>query len=300
MSLAESGTRRAARKPANESRLAATVRELRQWEEWPLPVEQPNKILHLIYCDSAGVSDTETICSVAAVVVHENQWRPIDRGLLFLLADFLKEFHDQIPAPIRTSIDNMEFEFHGSALFRGSEGWGSRTATKNLRYELLRRFLGLLAIYNLPIIETVVLKPELAKKPVKFAKTYSHEELAYMFVFERVERFFRRSLNQERGLLLCDRGRQELAIRDLVNQMRIFGAPIGGGAIGRRQSLDHLVETVHFADSHSTWGLQLADCCAFFRKRVLLRPDDHDAKEFYELIKPAVKLSRIYPAVHRN
>jgi hypothetical protein len=73
--------------------------------------------------------------------------------------------------------------------------------------------------------------------------------------------------------------------------MRRNFAPIGRNP----DSLNHMIETVHFAESQSTFGIQLADAASFIIKRHLTNPKDSDIEGFYRQIEPHIKFSRVWP-----
>jgi hypothetical protein len=73
--------------------------------------------------------------------------------------------------------------------------------------------------------------------------------------------------------------------------MRSYGAPMGRG----RYPLHHMFETVHFAESQSTSGIQLADVCNFIIKRHLVDPTDTDIQALYAQIETQIKGSRVWP-----
>ncbi len=60
---------------------------------------------------------------------------------------------------------------------------------------------------------------------------------------------------------------------------------LAGDPSGR---MDHLVDTLYFAASHESVGLQLADAASFLIKRHLMGKTD--SEPFYKLIKPCVML----------
>ncbi len=189
-----------------------------------------------------------------------------------------------------------KFEIHGYELFQGSGPWWRNGKAKAFRLQLLRDVLAIpgeikeLVKQELPIIYGAVYRPELLRRYGEDA--WDAEELAFVLCMEQVEYCFGKSFDSEKGLMLGDRTHsKEFAIRNLSNYMRAFQTPIGRNPM----PLTHMIETVHFADSLSTCGIQFADVCSFVIKRHLMEPTHPDVTPLYEQVAPHIKRSRIWP-----
>jgi hypothetical protein len=189
-----------------------------------------------------------------------------------------------------------KFEIHGFELFQGSGPWWRNGKAKKFRLQLLQDILKIpseiegLIKEDLPIVYGAVYKPELQNRYGDEA--WDPEELAFVLCMEQVEHYFTKFCDKEKGLMLGDRNqKKEFAIRNLSNYMRSFQTPIGRNPM----PLTHMIETVHFADSESTFGIQFADVCCFVIKRHLVDAAQSDIIPLYELIEPHFKRLRVWP-----
>jgi hypothetical protein len=189
-----------------------------------------------------------------------------------------------------------KFEFHACELFQGTGPWPRYAKAKAFRFDLLRAFLSVptkahefIDTVEFPIIYGATYKPELVRR--YGADAWDAEQLAFVLCMDQVERCFRKLFDDEKGLLLGDRGKSEFAIRNLGDHMRHNFAPIGRNP----DSLNHMIETVHFAESQSSFGIQLADADSFVIKRHLIDPQDKNNEPLYEQLTPHIKFSRVWP-----
>jgi Protein of unknown function (DUF3800) len=67
-------------------------------------------------------------------------------------------------------------------------------------------------------------------------------------------------------MLICDETKVKSDFKKSLKQYQKFGIPLGI----KNEKLDHIVDTIHFADSHECPGIQLADAVNYFIKRAAL------------------------------
>src|SRR5271166_2953223 len=253
------------------------------------------RLMRLVYFDCAGSNRKEPFCVVVAVIVHEDHWTWLDHYSRSALIP-LWTSRAQMTKKARELMKQGKFEFHGHELFNGKGPWPRNAKAKKFRFDLLSGFLDVpnkvqeLGIQvTLPIVYGATYTPELIRR--YGADAWDAEEIAFILCMEQVERFFTKTCDKEKGLLLGDRNvKTEFAIRNLGDYMRRQSAPIGRNP----DSLTHMIETVHFADSQSTSGIQLADVCAFVIKRHLMNPDDLEVGKFFHQIAPHIKFARVW------
>src|SRR5208282_3779495 len=182
-----------------------------------------------IYFDCAGSNRKEPFCVVAAVIVHENHWQWLDHYSRHALVP-LWSSRAPMTKKAREQVKQGKFESHGHELFNGKGPWPRNAKAKVFRFNLLEGFLDVpkhvreLGINaELPIVYGATYTPELIRR--YGADAWDAEEVAFILCMEQVERFFRESCDEEKGLLLGDRSiKTEFAIRNLGEYMRAQSA----------------------------------------------------------------------------
>jgi len=138
-----------------------------------------------------------------------------------------------------------ETEFHAADLFhrkRNFKGWSDISK----RLDVLKR---LLLILNSAPIGKIYVRIE----PSKMVSS-DIEQKAFTFFTERVEQHLRDYKSP--GILIGDRENDEISgtFAETLSRYRSSGTPYAYGT-----KLTHLIDTVHFTDSHHSRMLQLAD-----------------------------------------
>jgi hypothetical protein len=239
--------------------------------------------VRLIYLDEAGRASEaqEPIFVRAAVIVHADfQWRALD-------LEVKKLVHSSGLNPEVSS-----FEFHAHDLYSSAKR--DKYGPKERRWNILRSFLKIIHDNRLPVLWSAVKRRDFAE----LKRPYSIDQAAVVLCLEEVDKWFRANASEESGLLIVDRTEDEATLRNSVNRMRETGQrpihernwqPIWSSG------LDHIVDTMHFVDSTHTWGVQMADACAFFIKRHLMgRPDEGG---FYATIKSRIAGGHLVPTL---
>jgi hypothetical protein len=237
----------------------------------PVSKQESLRLVRVIYIDEAGSSPQEPVFTWAAIVVKDRQWLKIEKLALDII-------DTMVPRELR---DN--FEFHACDLFTGAGVWDRwRHATgKALRFAILESFLRLIRRYRLPIVECSW------NKNGQYGRDISklRQGLAFAVCVDWVERWFVNHARYDVGMLIADdQGdpKDEPIFNQEIRRARTVSR------LSRKPALRHIVDTIHFAGSHESIGLQLADACAFFIKRHRAAKPNDEAERFYQLLRPYI------------
>jgi hypothetical protein len=234
-------------------------------------------LVKVIYIDEAGSSFEEPVFTWAAVVIRDSQWLKLEREAQAIIDHF-------VPEELQS-----DFEFHACDLFGGSENWfpwRNRTG-KELRFEILTEFISLIKRYRLPIIECSWKRD--GERDAGINKL--RQGVAFSVCVDSVERWFVQNARADVGMLIADvqgQRRDEAIFKEEILRARRVSS-----LYRRRAALRHIVDTIHFAGSHESIGLQLADACAFFIKRHHAAKPNDEANQFYELLRSRIFRSRL-------
>ena len=245
----------------------------------PAKSARPNKIVRIVYFDEAGIAleAQEPITVVAAVIVHtDSQWHPLSRACERLI-------ERTVPKRYRSN-----FEFHAKDLFSGCKkfrGW-----KKEERWEVLRRFLGIIRGHGLPIVWGAVDRQSLAEwlKPHEIESFgMSVQDVAFLRCAAALETWFREHAPNEMAMCIADEARTHKTMKAILRDSQ--QTPLKKGFPDR---FDHLADTIYFGSSHKSIGLQMSDHCNFFIKRHLMQRDN--SERFYKLLNPFIVPSFVF------
>lgn len=170
-------------------------------------------------------------------------------GGISLSAENIYTLENQVNALARECFGNSalakETEFHASDIYHRKANFKAwREPAK--RVEVLKRLMAMLS-------EAKPLKIYSRIEPARMIAT-DIEHKAFMFFVERVEQCLRAA--KQPGILIGDRENAKGAkiFTETLSHYRTQGTPYAYG-----RSLTHLIDTVHFTDSHHSRMLQLAD-----------------------------------------
>ena len=236
--------------------------------------------MRCVYLDEAGLGDErdEPITVVAAVLVDaDRQWRLLE-------ADIQNIIETLVPQPSRRG-----FEFHAKELFSGSKSF---PWSKAIRHAILAEFVALFQKHGLPILTGASLRAQIRQLLETGDKKIAQKHLdlaAHNFAFldatGKVDFLLRTVAPDEVGMCFADETifQREDWLRttlDFFRKMSLTGI--------QTDRFEHLVDTLYFAASHESLGLQLADSAAFLFKRHLM--GKKDSEPFYKMIEPCVML----------
>jgi hypothetical protein len=235
------------------------------------------KLVRVIYIDEAGSSMEEPVFTWASTIVKDSVWLKVERKANHIIETL-------VPEELRS-----DFQFHAYDIFSGNNNWGlwRNRNGKALRFEILKQFVRLIPKYRLPITECSWLRGA-ERDPISAQIV---EGMAFSFCVDFVERWFVQHAKRDVGMLIADeQGKPQkepmykLEIRRSRKSLRLHGM------LGK---LKHIVDTIHFAGSQESIGLQLADACAFFIKRHHMAKAKDEAEQFYELLRPFIFRSTV-------
>ena len=215
---------------------------------------------------------------IAAVMVPEDQVQDLTAAF-----NRLPVFAEE-PRPIG--------ELRGADLYSGKGPWGDFSPTE--RIETYRDALALLGRHGVIVAHASIDKRALRDTPSPVPR--NPHLLALRFLAEEIERYLNEQQDplKQRTLLIADETHEhEEYAHGLVTQMQSGShSPDGSPALTR------IVDQVHFVQSETSPGVQLADLAAFVltrRKRLpawSLRPSDVAVRGLAEMVDSRVVASR--------
>ncbi len=189
---------------------------------------------------------------VGGIVIHEEDvWHLQQRLDSFLFRKLRALGHDHI-----------EFELHGSEIWRGGKNWDK--ISQHDRRRILNGAFGAIAGYSpvnpeLPwrLIGTVIERRDPASQKLR----------AYELITKKFDDFvFRISSRglQQRGLIIHDQSSIEGTLQNWTQQWRVASNSLG--------PLQNLADVPLFADSRATRALQVADLIAYALYKYYAQP----------------------------
>lgn len=242
-----------------------------------LPVIAPkvNHVVYISYLDEAGLSNDETHLVVAGILVKDDQIKPCEHELESILKKHIPED------------DQDGFEFHAHHLFTGSRYFSNKSAWPwAKRQSIIKEVLDILINHSLPISFGAINKARLKQK---YREPFNPHDLAFMFFAERMNRLVANRKN-DICLLIADETTRKKIIKSSLREYRKMKIPLGD----LDERLDNIADTILFADSRDSWGLQVADFCNYFIKRHLIGGNDN-AEALYQRFGGQIKNSRVFP-----
>ncbi len=142
---------------------------------------------------------------------------------------------------------SKDTEFHATEIFhrkRNFKGWG----------DIEKRISVLLSLADILNSQPEMGRIFVRLEPAKMISESNIEDKAFMFFVERVEQYLR--AQKQPGMLIGDRDNERVSkqFAETLSHYRVHGTSYQFG-----MQLTHLIDTVHFTDSHHSRMLQLAD-----------------------------------------
>lgn len=208
----------------------------------------------LVYIDESGITsmkDPNPIFMLGAVIIEDND--------LINLEKVTKDFKARIC--INYNLPNANFEIHLSQLFKkqGKKIFGKQLSSNNLNKIFGEIYDSLVPYNKFKIISSVILKDKLQKK------TTSYSVLRWSFenLLERIEFFLSDEYNTPAYVFMDDKNKNQIVeIRDMFKDIILNGTYY----VKRFKYINPLI---HFLNSASNIGIQLADAITFSIKRYL-------------------------------
>jgi Protein of unknown function (DUF3800) len=233
--------------------------------------------VYIAYLDEAGTSDHETYLVVAGIIVKDDQLLECEKQL-----DAVRNKH--IPEK-----DREGFEFHAHELFGGRGYFKNKRKWPHLKRQwIIRDVLDSLLKFDLRIIYGAINKP---KHERKYSVPFHAHDLAFMLFAEKVDDWLAWKFS-EVCILIADETDRNKIIKSSLRQYRKEGIQIGYSE--KPKKLYNIADSIYFADSKDSWGLQLADFCCYFIKRHLIGGNEL-AEKMYKHFSKQIDRYRILP-----
>ena len=223
------------------------------------------RLVRFIIIDEAGTSAKEPVAVVVGLLVHaDRQWKALERRRQEILATFIPDGYRDIVI------------FHAKELFSGGKNFSREAWPRELRDAMLKALLRTIPEYDIPVAigycfrefsEAVMQR---GKGESDMQETELRHALAYTACLNGAEKFMR---------LAADEGEVALAVAEDVPKIRRYikwtheklkpESKLQLQPFRSFGPLNHIVDTVHFAEKRDSPLLQFADACAFAFRRCL-------------------------------
>ncbi|MCG6205116.1 DUF3800 domain-containing protein [Rhodopseudomonas sp. HC1] len=270
--------------------------------------------MQLVYLDEAGISNRvhEPYLVVGGVIVNaDKKWKLLEQHLSTLAEELVPEY---VPYYGHRLIFHAKDIWHGSGLFDRKK-WPLER-----RLEILTRLSAIPAEFNLPLVVSYINRNHYAalfdeqrcKDPAdqKIQNMWAHLE-AFINAVRRVEKWMEANASDEVAILIAedtDRIKRLLAslhssytdrmsagkeqgmdeVQALIQPLARDKNSAFNDYWGKAQLFqsNYIVDAVHFAKKEASLLLQIADHCAFFAKRKLMKCPH--ISPLYEKITPQI------------
>lgn len=235
------------------------------------PSREP--VVHLIYYDEVKFDPPE----------QPSYWL----GGICMTHELIPEIEAQVTAVAErafgSAILSKKTEIHGIELCRGKGNFKGRDFGERL--ELLKELLAIIARDDIALIRVKVNPSNITHS------TESPADIAFMFFVEKVDEFLRSKSSL--GMLFGDY--DEPAIGTSVANLSEFRR--GSTRWARGKGIENLIDTVHFAKSHHSRLIQLADVHLYVSQFMWGDNNSGWRKTLAEVIKSSRSLS---PAKYKD
>ncbi len=253
--------------------------------------------MFLCYIDESGHSGSNLrdpnapLLIIGGVLVHEDKWRDASAGVKTVIrraGDFLSACApglirtqpdvrrawadavfkrtrqriryardaEDVVAEVDPFVSSARFELHATDLIGGHSIFLQTDARRRTKF--VHDALDVLDAHDLPILVSVVNKPRLEAKHDRHDRVFgAPTDTPERVGMEAFVQAFEQTLRRERakGIMICDRVENVGDHRSRLAKSQEDGAPLFG--------VQHVIETVHFLDSHGSPLLQLADIVTY-------------------------------------
>lgn len=173
----------------------------------------------------------------------------------------LSERLDELAANAPTTSELVEY--HGKELFAGEGPWLG--VAPQVRVNEYAKALAVISEVDAHIAHASINKPALAQR----GSRRSPHLYALQFLTEKIEDWVRPKTDPlcQLALLVADQNHEvEQYAFNLVRMMHRSGGPVGASS-GLAKATEHIVDSVYFAPSERSRGIQLADLVAYILNR---------------------------------
>ena len=240
--------------------------------------------MHLIYCDESGNTGTnlsdpnQPIFLLGALVVPENQWRPLETGL------------DEIIGNSFPSIASDDFELHGADLSNPRRPNPLRSVSIQERITCRDACFSLAQQHHLRFIYRAIPKKRFhrwCQDNFGSGVLINPHVIAFLLVTRVVNEYLKSLPNEPNGILISDENKE--VARDVEKSVRALRLDPGYLA------LTQIIEKGFFIESHKSRLLQLADLFTYTARR---KEEEKMAMRVRELDRSGINL--IEPMIYRG
>jgi hypothetical protein len=248
------------------------------------PTENFNRerAMFVIYFDESGIGDEtlEPYLVVAAVLIDgDSHWRKIEAGTKAIIERCVPKAEQE------------GFEFKADAIFGGRKQFANWDEADRL--DAQASFLCLIADCSLPVAWAAISRSYVrTSMEQNFAPGFTAAQvdlLAYDYAFvacaAAIEAWFSNHAAGSMGISIADQNKKPRLKWRLKTSLQQLRAARLVPSLPHTQ-FEHFMDTISFNDSKESIGLQMADHCAYFVKRRLMKKQDSD--RCFEIIKPTL------------
>jgi Protein of unknown function (DUF3800) len=234
--------------------------------------------VQLIYLDESGISDKNPILVVAGVIIHDRQWRSVQRHISELITK-------HVPTEYR-----YNFRFHAADLFHGTGGsvFDRRKFPLAEARDILKELLGIPFRFNLPVVYGFARKNlwplawPVTVKEERNRRAFFHSSV-FGFCTVAAELYLRGNIPDpdELGRITVERNQETEEVLEGMMHLLLgvcdpciltfwrVAAQIPEGFL----PLTKIVEAANSVPKHGAFLLQIADACAFIIRCYLERKE---------------------------
>lgn len=224
--------------------------------------------MYLTYFDDTGgtgpnyADPQQPVQGLCSVSIDEAQWRDVEQDCRQIVTN-------HYPEEAATFLRSGRFEFHASAIYQGSGIFRSRTRQERL--QLLYDIVDVVVERQLPVLG-VYAEKQLA--PI-LLQTFGGEfntldDFVFVTFCVHLSGCVGLGEDSKRTLLIGDHGSMKPHRADHL-QDNLTRLPHEGSEVN---ILPNILESIHFVDSHRSFGVQLADTVAYLVRRRITHPHE--------------------------
>ena len=231
----------------------------------------------LAYLDE---SSSATRYYIGALMVDESAALPLIEALDKIMNDTAAAYPQLDPGT----------ELHAHELVNSKGKWGPMKNLLRVRIKVFELVLRAIVQHGAHLIVEGI---DVTRLHERYASPDNPHTLALMFITER-ENEYAQACDQ-RALMIAD----EVDHRD-EHRRNLWVAQRSGTWGYRAQKIDRVVDTLHFAPSHTSRLLQAADVATFLYRRRATHteadpPAEREWARLYEILRPAIARARCWP-----
>lgn len=217
---------------------------------------------------------------IGAIVVHESNARALTEALDRVAMD----------AVVGYQLAGKNVELHAHELVHAKGMWAPMAKMHRARIGIFEDVLRAIVAHDAQLLVEGV---HLARLQARYSMPMEPHDIAMNYITERINEHAKS--RGELALMIAD----EVDHRD-EHRRNLWVAQRSGTWGYKSQTVDHIVDTLHFAPSHSTRLLQAADVATFlYRRRAAHTETDPRSEQafarLYAILQPNIAHARCWP-----